>query len=80
MFVPSDPRFDEIHKLAEAAAGTGLTDQQRGRWRDLCAAALGSLKDAGGSVRTARTGPAGLWTCAHREAPRIGAAAPTILG
>ena len=35
MFLPSDPRFDEILELAEHATGEGLLDRQRPRWRVL---------------------------------------------
>lgn len=47
MFVPSDPRFDEVLHLAQQAVGTGLTDLQRARWRELCTGMLGTLQAAG---------------------------------
>jgi hypothetical protein len=47
MFVPGDPRFDEILKLATQATGTGLRDQDRPRWRELVTQLLGELIDKG---------------------------------
>jgi PilZ domain len=47
MFVPGDPRFDEILKLASQATGSGLRDQDRPRWRELVTQLLGELIDRG---------------------------------
>jgi hypothetical protein len=47
MFVPGDPRFDEILKLAAQARGAGLHDQDRPRWRELVTILLGEMKDRG---------------------------------
>jgi PilZ domain len=47
MFVPSDPRFDEVLRLSALAVGPGLNDPQRARWRELCAGMLGTLQAAG---------------------------------
>lgn len=47
MFVPGDPRFDEILKLAAAAKGEGLKDGDRPRWRTLVGLLLGELIDRG---------------------------------
>jgi hypothetical protein len=47
MFVPGDPRFDEILKLAAAARGPGLRDQDRPRWRELVGVLLGEMKARG---------------------------------
>ena len=47
MFVPSDPRFDEVLHLAQLAVGPGFTDPQRARWRALCTGMLGTLQAAG---------------------------------
>lgn len=47
MFLPSDPRFDEILELAARAAGEGLLDRQRPRWRQLVTELLGSIHDSG---------------------------------
>ena len=47
MFLPSDPRFDEILELAAHAASEGLLDRQRPRWRKLVTELLGSIHDAG---------------------------------
>lgn len=47
MFVPGDPRFDEILKLATQATGSGLRDQDRPRWRELVTQLLGELIDKG---------------------------------
>jgi hypothetical protein len=47
MFVPGDPRFDEILKLAGAAKGDGLRDGDRPRWRALVGLLLGELVDRG---------------------------------
>jgi hypothetical protein len=47
MFVPGDPRFDEILKLASQATGSGLRDQDRPRWRELVTQLLGELIDKG---------------------------------
>ncbi|HEX4385038.1 MAG TPA: PilZ domain-containing protein [Myxococcales bacterium] len=47
MFVPGDPRFDEILKLATQATGPGLRDQDRPRWRELVTQLLGELIDKG---------------------------------
>jgi hypothetical protein len=35
MFVPADPRFDELLKLAQKALGPGLDAGERARWREL---------------------------------------------
>ncbi|GAC1340068.1 MAG: hypothetical protein NVSMB23_09870 [Myxococcales bacterium] len=53
MFVPGDPRFDEMILLAGRATGTGLHDKDRGRWRELCGQLLGEL-NAQGSEATDR--------------------------
>jgi hypothetical protein len=47
MFVPGDPRFDEILQLAAQATGAGLRDQDRPRWRELVTLLLGELIDRG---------------------------------
>ena len=47
MFVPGDPRFDELVQLASHATGSGLHDRERSRWRELCAELLGVLKAEG---------------------------------
>jgi hypothetical protein len=47
MFVPGDPRFDEMLKLADKAASDGLSDQDRPRWRELVSTLLGELRDKG---------------------------------
>jgi PilZ domain len=47
MFVPGDPRFDEILKLAGAAKGEGLKEVDRPRWRTLVGLLLGELVDRG---------------------------------
>src|ERR1700737_4512919 len=47
MFVPQDPRFEEILRLAGRAAGSGLLDKDRPRWRELCAQLLGEMKAQG---------------------------------
>ena len=47
MFVPQDPRFEEILRLAGRAAGSGLLDRDRPRWRELCAQLLGEMKAQG---------------------------------
>jgi hypothetical protein len=43
MFVPGDPRFDEMLQLSVRALGEGLRDQDRPRWRELVGALLGEL-------------------------------------
>ena len=43
MFLPNDPRFDEILELAAHAKGEGLLDRQRPRWRELVVELLGSI-------------------------------------
>lgn len=53
MFVPGDPRFDEMLALAGRATGSGLHDRDRPRWRELCGQLLGELK-AHGSEGTDR--------------------------
>jgi hypothetical protein len=47
MFVPGDPRFDEILKLAVQAMAQKLRDQERPRWRELVSLLLGELIDRG---------------------------------
>jgi hypothetical protein len=47
MFVPGDPRFDEILKLAVQAIAQKLRDQDRPRWRELVMLLLGELIDRG---------------------------------
>jgi type IV pilus assembly protein PilZ len=47
MFVPGDPRFDEMLKLADKATSEGLRDQDRPRWRELVSILLGELRDKG---------------------------------
>ena len=51
MFLPSDPRFDEILELAEHATGEGLLDRQRPRWRVLVRELLGSINEVFGLRR-----------------------------
>ena len=52
MFVPNDPRFDEILQLAQDATGPGLKGTSRMRWRELANALLGQqLRDSTGSER-----------------------------
>lgn len=48
MFVPRDPRFQEILELANAAVRGGLSDRQRPRWRELVSQLLGDLRQDGG--------------------------------
>lgn len=55
MFLPTDPRFDELLSLADRAAGPGLLDSQRPRWRELCAHLLGRVTVAGGGAERRRT-------------------------
>ena len=51
MFVPGDPRFEEILDLANLATRDMLLDSQRPRWRELVTQLLGSIREAsGGSV------------------------------
>jgi hypothetical protein len=45
MFVPPDPRFDEILKLAQEATSTGMRDGARIRWRELVTQLLGSIRE-----------------------------------
>jgi hypothetical protein len=45
MFVPGDPRFDEILELASHATGGGLVDHARPRWRELVTQLLGSIRE-----------------------------------
>src|ERR1700730_16529054 len=47
MFVPQDPRFEEILRLAGRAADSVLLDKDRPRWRELCAQLLGEMKAQG---------------------------------
>lgn len=47
MFVPQDPRFEEILRLAAWATGPGLPDRDRPRFRELCGQLLGELEAAG---------------------------------
>ena len=44
MFVPTDPRFDELLHLAEDATSAGLKGTSRQRWRELVNALLGEQK------------------------------------
>src|SRR5256886_8982319 len=46
MFVPGDPRFEEILDLAKRATRDRLLDSQRPRWRELVTQLLGSIRDA----------------------------------
>ena len=46
MFVPGDPRFEEILDLANLATRDMLLDSQRPRWRELVTQLLGSIRDA----------------------------------
>src|SRR5712691_3223713 len=48
MFVPGDPRFDEILELAASATGAGLLDNARPRWRELVTQLLGSIREESG--------------------------------
>lgn len=50
MFLPGDPRFDELLALSLRASGPGLSDQQRPRWRELCGALLGSVNASLGAI------------------------------
>jgi type IV pilus assembly protein PilZ len=51
MFVPGDPRFDEILDLAASATGAGLLDNVRPRWRELVKQLLGSIiEESGGKI------------------------------
>jgi hypothetical protein len=43
MFLPGDPRIDEILELAEHARERGLLDRQRAKWRVLVTELLGSI-------------------------------------
>ena len=54
MFLPSDPRFDEILELADHATSEGLLDRQRPRWRQLVTELLGSIHDAGAAPHAER--------------------------
>lgn len=45
MFVPGDPRFEEILDLASLAAQGLLLDNQRPRWRELVTQLLGSIRE-----------------------------------
>lgn len=45
MFVPGDPRFDEMLLLADWASGKGLLDHMRPRWRELVTLMLGSISE-----------------------------------
>jgi|GEM_PF-1726283 len=45
MFVPTDPRFDELLNLAQDATGGGLKGTSRQRWRELINALLGEQKE-----------------------------------
>lgn len=49
MFTPGDPRIDEILSLAALAAGEGLLDRQRPRWRELVTVLLGGIREAAGA-------------------------------
>lgn len=55
MFLPTDPRFDELLSLADRAAGPGLLDSQRPRWRELCTHLLGHVTVVGGGAERRRT-------------------------
>lgn len=48
MFLPGDPRSDELGRLAAHAGGEGLRDQDRPRWRELIDQLLGSINKADG--------------------------------
>ena len=48
MFVPGDPRTEELGKLAAQASAEGLRDQDRPRWRELIEQLLGSINKADG--------------------------------
>ena len=54
MFLPSDPRFDEILELAAHATSEGLLDRQRPHWRQLVTQLLGSIHDSGAAPHTER--------------------------
>lgn len=47
MFVPGDPRFEEILDLANLATLDLLMDNQRPRWRELVTQLLGSIHTSG---------------------------------
>lgn len=47
MFVPGDPRFEEILDLANLATLDMLMDNQRPRWRELVNQLLGRIHEAG---------------------------------
>jgi PilZ domain len=44
MFVPGDPRFDDLLELARQAIADGLRDRDRPRWRELVGDLLGTMK------------------------------------
>src|SRR5207248_4874945 len=48
VFVPGDPRFEEILDLANLATQNLLLDNQRGRWRELVTQLLGNVRESGG--------------------------------
>ena len=48
MFVPGDPRIDELRRLATRASAAGLHDQDRPHWRELVDELLGSINQADG--------------------------------
>ncbi len=48
MFLPNDPRIDELVRLAAQATTAGLRDQHRPRWRQLVEQLLGSINQADG--------------------------------
>src|SRR5438132_14003794 len=50
MFVPGDPRFEEILDLANLATRDMLLDSQRPRGRELVTQLLGSIRDASGGA------------------------------
>lgn len=51
MFVPADPRFQEILDLANQAVRGQLQDSQRPRWRELVTQLLGNVRQQAGSER-----------------------------
>lgn len=50
MFLPGDPRFDELLTLSQLASTSGLHDQQRPRWRELCGQLLGTVNASLGAI------------------------------
>ena len=76
MLVPGDPRFDEMLELAHVATASTLNEQQRARWRSLCAGMLRSFQAAGmvSERRRAMRGTASLQVSVTSPAFLSGAA------